>query len=167
MKSFSTLLMMVAMVGLISACFTEPDCIVTATMEVKIDFKQTKLNSQTNARSVVDTVLSFQSIQIAVGGKDTLFAANISAASLTLPIDPNQPSIKYTFVRKGRQANSPTVTEFITLSYANETRIISSKCGAFVYFLDLKVDDSSYGQTGYKLVNDRLLKNTSNVQIFF
>lgn len=155
------------MVGLTTACFTEPDCIVTATMEVKIDFKQTKLNSRTNARSVVDTVLSFQSIKIEVGGKDTLFATNVSAASLTLPIDPNQPSIKYTFVRKGRQANSPTVTEFITLSYANETRIISSKCGAFVYFLDLKVDDSSYGQTGYKLVSDRLLKNTSNVQIFF
>lgn len=159
--------MMAVMVGLTNACFTEPDCIVTATMEVKIDFKQTKLNSRTNARSVVDTVLSFQSIKIEVAGKDTLFATNVSAASLTLPIDPNQPSIKYTFVRKGRQANSPTVTEFITLSYANETRIISSKCGAFVYFLDLKVDDSSYGQTGYKLVSDRLLKNTSNVQIFF
>lgn len=167
MKYFSTILTVIALLALTNACFTEPDCIVTATMEVKIDFKQTKLNSRTNARSVVDTVLSFQSIKIEVAGKDTLFATNVSAASLTLPIDPNQPSIKYTFVRKGRQANSPTVTEFITLSYANETRIISSKCGAFVYFLDLKVDDSSYGQTGYKLVSDRLLKNTSNVQIFF
>jgi hypothetical protein len=148
-----------------SSCFTQPDCIVTASMEIKIDFKQNKLNAQTNTRSVVDTTVSFQSIS--VSDIDTIYRKNILASSLTLPINPNKNSVTYTFVRNGRQTNSPKVTEKITFTYNNETRIISAQCGAFVYFLDLEISDSSYGTSQYKILNDRLLKSTSNVQIFF
>ncbi|MFM7855443.1 MAG: DUF6452 family protein [Flammeovirgaceae bacterium] len=134
-------------------------------MEIKIDFKQNKLNTKTNTRSVVDTTVSFQSIS--VSDIDTVYRKNISASSLTLPINPNKNSVTYTFVRNGRQPTSPKVMEKITFTYSNETRIISAQCGAFVYFLNLEISDSSYGTSQYKILNDRLLKSTSNVQIFF
>lgn len=146
------------------SCFTQPDCIVTASMEIKIDFKQIKLNRQTNARTVVDTLVSFQSISIS--DIDTIYRKNVISSSLTLPINPNKTSVTYTFVRVGKQPTSPKVTETITFTYSHETRIISAQCGAFVYFLNLEITDSSYGTSQYKILNNRLLKSTSNVQIF-
>lgn len=167
MKVAARFLLVLLVAVLSTSCFTQPDCVVTANMEIKIDFKQNKLNSRSNTRSVVDTFLRFQSIKISIAGKDSLFSLDtIPRSSLTLPIDPNQSTMKYTFVRRGRQASSPLVTESITFTYSNETRIISAQCGAFVYFLNLNVTESSYGSQ-FKILNDRLLKNTTNVQILF
>jgi hypothetical protein len=165
MQRFLTFLLISAVAAASTCCFTQPDCIVTASMEIKIDFKQIKINRQTNVRTVVDTLVSFRSISIS--DIDTAYRKNAVASSLTLPINPNKSSMTYTFVRNGRQPTSPTVTETITFTYNNETRIISAQCGAFVYFLNLDISDSSYGASQYKVLNDRLLKGTSNVQIFF
>lgn len=165
MKRLTSISLIATVALACASCFTQPDCIVTASMEIKIDFKQIKLNRQTNARTVVDTLVSFQSISIA--DIDSAYLKNVVASSLTLPINPNKSSIKYTFVRNGRQTTSPKVTETITFTYNNETRIISAQCGAFVYFLNLEIADSSYGSSQFKILNDRLLKSTSNVQIFF
>lgn len=146
------------------ACFDEPDCIIVNTSSVKIDFKQNKLNRTTNTTTVADTTLSFNAIQIS--GLDRNFnQKDTTASSLTLPIDPTQNTITFTFVRN--ILNNGKTTESMTFTYDVETRVISTKCGAFPFFLNLQVKETTYGQSQYKLVNNRLLKNVTNVQLFF
>jgi hypothetical protein len=147
------------------SCFNEPDCIVTATTSIKIDFKQTKIDGTTLLRSVVDSEVIFSSVYVA--GIDTgAFIQNKRLSSLTLPINPQTKSIKYVFNIKSDNS-AITRKDSLEFSFDSESRIISQKCGAFTYFLNLKIEQTNLDSTQYKLTNNRLLKNTTNVQVFF
>jgi hypothetical protein len=147
-----------------TSCFNEADCIITATTAIKIDFKQTKVNSTTLVKSVTDSLLLLNYVK--VSGIDTTYLKKIKTSSITLPINPSSKEVTYIFERS---STSGTITKVdsIKFSYSDESRVISAKCGAFTYFLNLKVISSSFDSTKYKLVNNRLLKSTTNVQIFF
>lgn len=164
MKSTISLTFFCALFSLSSSCFTEPDCIIINSSSIKIDFKQRKLNRATNRTSVVDTALSFRSIRVS-GLARPINLADTTASSLTLPINPNVDTVRYSFVRNTRGGG--TVNEFVTFSFDSETRVISTKCGAFPFFLNLQIENASYGDSQIVQQSDRLLKGITNVQVFF
>lgn len=150
-----------------TSCFNEPDCIVTASTAIKIDFKQIKTNSTTLAKTVADSALVFNSVW--VSGIDTAyikFVKDKTYNSITLPVDPRVKTIKYIF---NIRSTSGTIsrTDSIQFSFSSESRVIAPRCGAYTYFLDLKVTSTNFENAKYKLVSNRLLKNTTNVQVFF
>jgi tetrahydromethanopterin S-methyltransferase subunit F len=149
------------------SCFNEPDCLITASSAIKIDFRQTKTNPTTLVRSVVDSALVFNSVF--VSGIDTAYIkyrANQTFTSVTLPVDPRVKTIKYVF---NIRSTSGVITrkDSLEFSYASESIVIAPRCGAYTYFLDLKVTNTNYDSTRYRIVSSRLLKSTTNVQVFF
>lgn len=164
MKSIFSIALFCALFSLSSSCVTEPDCIIVNTSAIKIDFKQRKLNRTTNRTSVVDTALSFRSIRVS-GLPRPINVADTTVRSLTLPINPNVDTVRYSFIRNTRTGS--TVNEFITFSFDSETRVISTKCGAFPFFLNLQIEGASYGDSQIVQQSNRLLKDVTNVQVFF
>ncbi len=150
-----------------ASCFNEPDCIVTASTTIKIDFKQTKTDKITLLKSVVDSALIFDYVK--VSGIDSSFIKYVkdkSYTSITLPINPKNKTITY-YLNRRSVSGATTRLDSIQFSFADETRVIAPKCGAYTYFLDLKVVQTSFDATKYKLVSTQLLKNNTNVQVFF
>jgi hypothetical protein len=146
------------------SCFNEPDCIVTASTAIKIDFKQTKTDKTTLVKSLVDSALILTSVRIS--GIDTAYISNKKATSITLPIDPKLKTITY-YINRRSQSGASTRLDSIKFSFSEESRVIAPKCGAYTFFLDLKIVQTSFSQTQYKLTSTRLLKNTTNVQVSF
>ena len=147
-----------------AGCFSEPDCIVTAVTAIKIDFKQTKTDSRTLLKSVVDSLLNLDYVK--VSGIDTSYINKVKATSVTLPIDPNKKVVTYIFKRSSTSGAISQI-DSIQFSFASESKVIAPKCGAYTFFLDLKVTATSFGETKYKLTSNRLLKGITNVQVFF
>ena len=160
----SRILIVLAAFVLGTSCFNEPDCIVTASTAIKIDFKQTKINPTTFIRATVDSLVFFTTVFVT--GIDTAYIKNRQLSSLTLPIDPHTKEIKFVFNIKSSNG-AFTRKDSMSFNYASESRVIAPKCGAYTYFLDLKVKSASYDSTKYRLVSNRLLKNTTNVQVFY
>jgi hypothetical protein len=146
-----------------ASCFNEPDCIITASTAIKIDFKQTKTNITTLIKSVEDSLVIVTYAKVL--GIDTAYVSNKRVASLTLPINPKVKTITY-FINRRSLSGATTRLDSIQFSFAEESRVIAPKCGAYTFFLDLKVLQTSFSQTQYKVTSTRLLKNTTNVQIF-
>ncbi len=156
------LFLMMILVG--SSCFNEPDCVVTASTAIKIDFKQTKTDKITLLKSVVDSALVLNYVNVT--GIDTAYIKNKITATVTLPINPKTKTITYYLFRQS-VSGATTRLDSIKFSFAEEGRVIAPKCGAYTFFLDLKVVQTSFSQTQYKITSTRLLKNTTNVQVFF
>ncbi len=146
-----------------ASCFNEPDCIITATTAIKIDFKQTTTDKTTLVKSVVDSLVIVTFAK--VSGIDTSYLKNKTVASLTLPINPKSKIITY-YINRRSLSGATTRLDSIQFSFAEESRVIAPKCGAYTFFLDLKVLQTSFSQTQYKVTSTRLLKNTTNVQVF-
>lgn len=149
-----------------SSCFNEPDCIVTASTAIKIDFKQTKTDKTTLLKTVVDSALIFDYVKVSGIDSSYTYVKGKTYTSLTLPINPKNKTITFSLNRRS-VSGTTTRLDSIQFSFADETRVIAPKCGAYTYFLDLKIVQTSFAPTSYKLVNNRLLKNTTNVQVFF
>jgi hypothetical protein len=156
------LFLLVLLLG--ASCFNEPDCIVTASSAVKIDFKRVEINQTTLVSTVVDATIPFTSVS--VSGIDTAFLKNRQLATLTLPIDPRAKKIKYVFDIASTNT-TPARKDSIEFSYSAESRVISPTCGAYAFFFDLKVTSTNLDSTRYRVLNTRLLKNTTNVQVFY
>jgi hypothetical protein len=146
------------------SCFNEPDCIITATSAIKIDFKQSKIDKNTLKSIVVDTAVIFTSVR--VSGIDTAYFKNIQTSSLTLPINPKEKTVKYTF--NIRSASGAILRkDSLYYSFSSESKIIAPTCGAYTYFINLKLTSTNLAENKHKLINNRLLKNTTNVQVFY
>ena len=116
-------------------------------------------------KSVVDSFLLLDYVKVS-GITDSSYFKNIKASSVTLPIDPRRKEIKY-FFKRSSTSGAISIMDSIQFSFADESKVIASKCGAYTFFLDLKVTGTSFGSSNYRLINNRLLKNTTNVQVFF
>jgi hypothetical protein len=146
------------LIFLSSSCFNQVDCLITASGYTKIDFYQ-KANKQPK-------VITFSSIMVSGGGailhQDSIF----STSTLLLPVSPTGDTTRFTLGYDGK-------SDFITVKYSTETRIISPDCGAFTYFKDLEILNTSFDQGLIKLINTQLLKDAvhqtyvTNVQVFF
>lgn len=135
-------------VFVLAGCLDGPDCVVTASNLVKIDFK----NANGTARSVRFT-------RVSISGTTASFFVNSDVASVALPLDPTKTEATITFLEG-------TIAKRVTLTYAVVPRIISEKCGAFSYYTILTVKENAY--TSARIRNANLLTAIStNVEIFY
>ncbi|MEY4929966.1 MAG: hypothetical protein RI909_690, partial [Bacteroidota bacterium] len=125
------------MIFLLTGCLNEPDCIITSTNLVKINFKK---DSKTT-RPIAVT-------KINVSGLAKDFYAGETVSSVQLPVNPDDVESTFTFIFEGR-------TETIHLTYSKTPKVISLDCGAFTNYADLTVSESTFEL--YKITNNQLL----------
>ncbi len=143
------------LVGLItivlSACLSEPDCLVTASNEVKIVFK----------KAHKDSLKYVQFPIIESSGTDVIFVAD-SVSNITLYVDPRATQTTFKFQQETGK------TDYVTLKYNIQNILISPACGAYRYYSGLQVVDYSFSDT-VKVTNPTLSNNSTvqNVEIKF
>jgi len=136
-----------SVIFLLTGCLNEPDCIITSTNLVKINFKK---DSKTT-RPIAVT-------KINVSGLTKDFYAGETVSAVQLPVNPDALESTFTFVFEGR-------TETLHLTYSKIQKVISLDCGAFTNYADLTVSESTFEL--YKITNTQLLINaTSNIDLF-
>ena len=149
--------LLIFLIFLCSSCFNQGDCLITASGSTKIDFYQ--------KADKLPKLISFSSIFIS-GYGSVLYQDSVSASSLLLPVNPSGDTTRFTLNYDGK-------SDFITVKYSTETRIISPDCGVFTYYKDLEIVHTSFDQGVIKLINTQLLidavhqKNATNIQVFF
>ena len=153
----SKAVLLIFLIFLSSSCFNKGDCLITASELTRIDLYQ-KTDKQPK------TVL-FSSITVS-GYGTTLQQDSVNSPTLLIPVNPNGDTTRFTF-------NYGEKSDFITVSYSSATRIIAPDCGAFTYYSNLGIVNTSFDRSLIKLVNTRLLrnpannKNATNLQLFF
>jgi hypothetical protein len=137
----------ISLIFLFSGCLNEPDCIISSTNLVKINFKK---DSKT-AREIAF-------IKINVSGLTKDFYAGQQVSYVELPVSPDVNEATFTFYFEGR-------TETMHLTYSRQSEVISASCGAFTNYADLTVPESSFEL--FNITNNQLLINaTSNLEVF-
>lgn len=153
----SKAVLLIFLIFLSSSCFNKGDCLITASELTRIDLYQ-KSDKQPK------TIL-FLSIKTS-GYGTTLQQDSVNSPTLLIPVNPNGDTTRFTF-------NYGEKSDFITVSYSSATRIIAPDCGAFTYYSNLGIVNTSFDRSLIKLVNTRLLrnpannKNATNLQLFF
>jgi hypothetical protein len=138
---------------LLSACLSEPDCLVTATTAVKTSLR--------NPATGIAKNVKFHSIQI--NGVHVQVPTD-SVKSITLFVDPFAPQTTFTFEHASGGMPAPKSDTF-TLTYTSEVVIISPDCGGVVFHTNLAVKDYTF-PTAPKVVNAQLSTlATLNVEI--
>jgi hypothetical protein len=140
--------------ALFSSCLSDPDCVVTATSKVNIDFL--KVTPDSVRTSVQDTVVLDS---ILVSGTDSVFYVADTVSSIQLPIHVGAYETTFFFYRQSKQ-------DSIKVTYTRNTRVISPACGGFNYFQDLALVLSTV--TEAKVTDPELsTTSSSNVTIKF
>jgi hypothetical protein len=153
----SKAVLLIFLIFLGSSCFNKGDCLITASELTRIDLYQ-KTDKQPK------TIL-FSSIKV-TGYGTTLRQDSVNSPTLLLPVNPKGDTTRFTFYYNEK-------SDFITVTYSSTTRIIAPDCGAFTYFSNLGILNTSFDRSLIKLVNTRLLrdpvnkKNATNLQLFF
>ena len=144
------------MLVLMASCFNQGDCVVNSTNQVKILLLK-KLDG-TPKQTVFLTIKS-------IHATDTLLLFSQDAANptpitaLSLPLNPNYDSTTFLLERSDEKSFG------LTLGYSTYTKLISTDCGAFLYYKNLKVKQTDFDST--RVVNSQLLVNVSkNLQIY-
>jgi len=149
--------LLIFLIFLSGSCFNQGDCLITASGYTRIDFYQ-KANKQLKP-------IAFSSISVS-SGDTILYYDSISTSTLLLPVNPNRDTTRFTLNYEGN-------SDFITVRYSTETRIISPDCGAFTYYKELEIVNTSFDQSLIKLISSQLLRDAvhqkyvTNVQVFF
>lgn len=95
--------------------------------------------------------------EITISGLSKKYYVNTKVSSVQLPVSPAESDIIITFSFENR-------VETLRLTYDADTEIISPECGAFIQYINLDVDNTSFDVV--EILNNRLtLKATGNVQI--
>jgi len=137
----------IALFFLLSGCLNEPDCIITSTNLVKINFKK---DSKT-AREITFT-------KINVSGLEKDFYLGQKVTSVQLPVDPENIESTFTLYFEGR-------TETMHITYTKQSQVISVNCGAYTNYSSLSVPESTFEL--FNITNRQLLLNaTSNIEVF-
>ncbi len=115
--------------ALFASCFNEGDCLITATNQLRIQFRK-KTSTKT------DSLIVFNSI--VVSGTDTILIPSSSVREILLPIDVNADTTLFVFNRLNPADNS-NVADSLVLSYTRQGKVISKDCGAYTFYQDLKI----------------------------
>lgn len=138
---------------LLSTCANQPDCLITATNQVKISLKKT---TSSEANSVLFT-------SITISGKDSTLYSNKTVSSLVLYVNPKE--VQTTFKFNYKDALNKARTDSLVVAYVPLNVIISPECGGYVYFNNLSVAATSFTSEP-KIVNHQLSTSaTVNIEI--
>jgi hypothetical protein len=150
----SKAVLVVFLVILSSSCFNQGDCLETASGFMKLDFYE--------RTSKLPKYIKFDSIY--VSGTDLVFTQDTT--TLLLPVNPAEAFTRFMLFHDGK-------SDSLTVSYTSETRIIATDCGAFTYFKNLEIVNSSFDPALIRLISTELLKDpvhqryVTNLEIFF
>ena len=142
-------------ISLLLSCVGQPDCLITATNQVKIALKKT---TSEEANSVLFT-------SITISGTDSTFQdkKNAKVSSLILYVNPHD--VETTFKFKYLDASNVEKSDFLVVSYLAQNVVISPECGGYVYYSNLYVLATSFLITP-KIVNSQLSTSaTVNIEI--
>ena len=145
----------VIVISLFSACVNQPDCLVTATSQVKISLKKT---TSEEANSILFT-------SITISGTDSSFQSkkNTKVSSLVLYVNPRE--LHTTFKFKYLDAQNVAKSDSLVVAYVAQNVIVSPECGGYVYYSNLNVLATSFRITP-KIVNSQLSTSaTVNIEI--
>ncbi|MBL7851724.1 MAG: hypothetical protein JNN04_12545 [Cyclobacteriaceae bacterium] len=131
-----------------SSCLSDPDCVITATNDVKISFLKVTPDS---VRTEVRDTLILDSIRIS--GTDSVFYVADTVSSVVLPVNVGAYETTFFFYYESQQ-------DSIKMSYTRNTRVISPACGAFNYFQDLSLLLSTFSEV--KVTEAELSTSVSN-----
>jgi len=119
---------------LFASCFSEGDCLITATNYVRIQFKKKENNAQ-------DTVVTFAYHSVNIEGQATSLRY-AATSQILLPLNTDQDSASTTFILyriKATDSTNVKATDTLRLGYTKQTKVISKDCGAFTFYQNLKV----------------------------
>jgi hypothetical protein len=135
---------------LLGSCFNEGDCLITSTNLVKID-----LLSKVDGSSRLTTFL-----QVRTDSLEFVAHGDTTVVSLQLPLNPDKLEESFTFL------TSDSLTFHLDLKYNTFTRIISSDCGAFLYYDGLSIKETDFNNT--KVITTQLLTSVgTNLEVYF
>jgi hypothetical protein len=136
---------------ILSSCLSEPDCLVTASNEVKVVFKKAEK----------DSLKTVDFPAITSSGTDAIIVAK-SVTQILLYVDPRAVQTTFKFFQENGNVDS------VTLSYDIQNILISPQCGAYAYYSGLKVLSYTFSDT-VKVTNPMLSNSTTvqNVEIKF
>jgi hypothetical protein len=143
----------IALVFLFNSCFDQGDCLITSTNIVMIDLETLAgVPRETTFLRVLraDSTVHFPDYENTFSPITTL----------ALPLDPDKNQSSFNFY------TSDSVEYHLTLGYSTYSRVISTDCGAFLYFTDLSVVKSTFDST--RVTSPQLLLGvTENLKVFF
>ncbi len=149
---------------LFSSCFSEGDCLVTATNQMYIQLKK-------KSAPTTDTLIYFLNIQ--VSGTDSVFKFTSSTASLLLPLNIKRDTTSFIFQRVNPLDSSQVIpADTFRVSYTRLTKVLGKNCGAYQFYQNLNPVKVSRSLS-VKDYNNFLIKNPStqqnalNYQLFF
>lgn len=108
---------------LFSSCLSEPDCILTASSDVRIVLQ---------VAGTADSARFVKFDSIGVSGTNFVFYTGDSVSSVVIPINTGDYQTTFRFYYESE-------IDSIVVSYTRNTRVISPSCGAFNYYQDLAV----------------------------
>jgi hypothetical protein len=131
------LCVVLALALLLSGCFEEPDCLITATQTLKIIFK-------TEAGALDPVTFT----GITSPGTATVFYEGGQASTVLLPLNPATTTVRYVF------AHSLGI-DSLDLSYQVVAELVNPDCGTQVFFKGLGAGGSTFSRVD--VVNPDLL----------
>jgi len=126
-------IILLILIGLLSSCFDDADCISTTTDVLSISFRKYETNE-------VDTV---EIVGITLAGADSVFNPKDTTTFIILPLDPNVSSISMSF-------SFETVQHELQLDYTTTPRLISPDCGVELLYDNLTINNYDFDSVAVK-----------------
>jgi hypothetical protein len=136
----------------LSGCFTQGDCLVSASNLVRIQFKK--------KNTTKDTSVAVTAIQ--VSGTDSIIGYKSSSTELLIPLNGKADTTQFILHRLNVNDSTITATDTLTLGYQVQGSVATPDCGAFTYYQNLKVLKFSRGDSLLKLYNRNLAKDPTS-----
>jgi hypothetical protein len=142
----------ILMVLVFFGCYEQTDCLINNTNALKIAFKGKTLGK--------DTTVTFISIRELKTPGNLYTNTGVSSVSIPLQIKDSTTTVIFYYTEK-----SKPVSDTLTVSYLNQTRVISTDCGAYLYQLDVAVLKTDFEKV--RVTSSVLLTTvTNNLEIF-
>ena len=144
--------MFILLVLMFSACLEQTDCLINNSNSLQVAFKGKTLGK--------DTTVTFVSIRELNTPGDLYTNAALGSASIPLQIKDSITTIIFDYNKK-----SKLISDTLTVSYLNQTRVIAIDCGAYLYHLDLAVAKTNFEKV--RVTSSVLLTTVpKNLEIF-
>ncbi len=135
-----------------SSCFTQGDCLVSATNQMRIIFKKKK--------TTTDTAVTITYVEIS--GTDTLLSDSAATSDFLLPLNGKVDTTRFIIHRI--KAGDPTVTgtDTLTVKYDIQGSVATPDCDAYTYYQNLRVIRFNRGDSLLKIYDRNLAKDPSS-----
>jgi len=150
---------------LFGSCLNDGNCLITATNYIHVQFKKES--------NKLDTLVDLTTISVSGTDPDSsILIINSSTKEILLPLDIH--SNKTTFIFNYKNSSPP---DTLQVGYTAQSKVIAKDCGAFTYYQNLNVLQSSLEDSQIKVFSTSLLKDPTignsysayavNYQIFY